>query len=106
MLIRDVVIENGMADHSRHRNRLATRELEPPIQPLITDPELAENFSSEFTELCLSPVVTRFAEAAGGGIGIGSGSGRDELAQDDPFGGFSFVAPSSLLESHGFRLPA
>ncbi|KAH6853890.1 kinase-like domain-containing protein [Chaetomium sp. MPI-CAGE-AT-0009] len=83
--------------------RLATRELEPPIQPLITDPELAENFSSEFTELCLSPVVSRFAEAAAGGFD--SGSGRDELAKDDPFGGFSFVAPSSLLESHGFRLP-
>ncbi|KAK3300506.1 kinase-like domain-containing protein [Chaetomium fimeti] len=79
--------------------RLATRELEPPIQPLITDPELAENFSSEFTELCLSPVVTRFADAAGGGFEGGSGS-----AKDDPFGGFSFVASSSLLESHGFRL--
>lgn len=103
-----------MTDHISHRNRLATRELEPPIQPLITDPELAENFSAEFTELCLSPVVSRFAEAAGSGRGGrgfdvgsgGSGSGRDELAKDDPFGGFSFVAPNSLLESHGFRLPA
>ncbi len=40
-------------------NRLEKRELEPPIQPIITDPELAENFDAEFTDLALSPVVTR-----------------------------------------------
>lgn len=38
---------------------LERRELEPPIKPLITDPELAENFSKEFTDLPLSPVVER-----------------------------------------------
>ncbi|KAL2261616.1 hypothetical protein VTK26DRAFT_3791 [Humicola hyalothermophila] len=75
--------------------KLAARELEPPIQPLITDPELAENFSPEFTELCLSPVVSRFDD-------LWPGKG----AKDDPFGDFSFVAPSSLLEgSHKFGLP-
>ncbi|OLN88630.1 Serine/threonine-protein kinase psk1 [Colletotrichum chlorophyti] len=72
--------------------KLAARELEPPIQPLITDPELAENFAPEFTDLSLSPVVTS----------------KDHWStlsakEDDPFGGFSFVAPSSLLESHAFR---
>jgi hypothetical protein len=39
--------------------KLEKRELEPPIKPLITDPELAENFDMEFTGLPLSPVVTR-----------------------------------------------
>jgi len=64
---------------------LARREVEPPIQPLITDPELAENFSNDFTELALSPVVE----------GWGSMEGN-------PFGGFSYVASSSLLEGSGF----
>jgi len=81
--------------------RLASRELRPPIEPIITNPELAENFSAEFTELSLSPVVTRFAEADGGWGG--SGSAND--VKDDPFGGFSFVASNSLLEDHGFNLP-
>lgn len=63
--------------------KLQARELEPPIQPLITDPELAENFNQEFTDLPLSPVLTKsfFSEA-----------------QSNPFGGFSFVASQSLLD--------
>ncbi|KAF6808125.1 serine threonine-protein kinase psk1 [Colletotrichum sojae] len=75
--------------------KLAAREVEPPIQPLITDPELAENFAPEFTDLSLSPVVT-------------SKDHWSSLAakEDDPFGGFSFVASSSLLESHAFRFTA
>ncbi|ORY17769.1 kinase-like domain-containing protein [Clohesyomyces aquaticus] len=66
--------------------KLEARELEPPIQPLITDPELAENFATEFTDLPLSPVATK--------------KGFDEfmMAEQDPFGGFSFVASQSLLE--------
>ncbi|KAL2168286.1 hypothetical protein VTG60DRAFT_205 [Thermothelomyces hinnuleus] len=97
--------------------RLAARELEPPIQPVITDPELAENFSPEFTEMSLSPVVSRFADANGGkdgdlwgdvdgDSGDRHGGAEDEPYKDDPFGGFSFVASHSLLESHGFRVPA
>jgi serine/threonine protein kinase len=73
--------------------KLAARELEPPIQPVITNPELAENFAAEFTKLSLSPMVTRFADAD-------ALSPKDN--EDDPFAGFSFVAPNSLLESHGF----
>lgn len=66
--------------------KLEARELEPPIQPLITDPELAENFAQDFTDLPLSPVLTKkfddfFNES-----------------QTNPFGGFSFVASQSLLE--------
>ncbi|KAH7328977.1 kinase-like domain-containing protein [Stachybotrys elegans] len=72
--------------------KLAARELEPPIQPMITDPELAENFAPEFTELSLSPVI----------------SAKDPWpasnSKDDVFGGFSFVASSSLLEGNGFPM--
>ncbi|OIW35302.1 kinase-like protein [Coniochaeta ligniaria NRRL 30616] len=76
--------------------RLAARELEPPIQPLITDPELAENFAPEFTELSLSPVVSRFDDP------WGAASVKD--GKDDIFGGFSYVASSSLLEGNGFMI--
>ncbi|KAI1133175.1 serine/threonine-protein kinase psk1 [Nemania abortiva] len=73
--------------------KLEAREMEPPIQPMITDPELAENFSPEFTDLSLSPLTTTKDPWAGT-------SPRGSF-NEDPFGGFSFVAPSSLLESHG-----
>lgn len=66
--------------------KLEARELEPPIVPLITDPELAENFAQDFTDLPLSPVLTKkFDDLIGD-------------AQSNPFGGFSFVASESLLE--------
>ncbi|KAK3393631.1 kinase-like domain-containing protein [Podospora didyma] len=78
--------------------KLAAREVEPPIQPMITDPELAENFASEFTDLSLSPVITRFDDP------WSSLSAKD--GKDDMFGGFSFVASSSLLESNGFGISA
>ncbi|KAI1276169.1 serine/threonine-protein kinase psk1 [Xylaria sp. FL0933] len=71
--------------------KLAAREMEPPIQPMITDPELAENFAPEFTDLSLSPLITTKDPWAGMSPG--------ESFKEDPFGGFSFVAPSSLLES-------
>ncbi|KAF4512637.1 hypothetical protein G6O67_001751 [Ophiocordyceps sinensis] len=74
--------------------KLAAREMEPPIQPMITDPELAENFAPEFTELSLSPVV-----AGGEPWPAGAYSSKDDV-----FGGFSFVASSSLLESNGFPM--
>ncbi|CBX99794.1 hypothetical protein IAQ61_002974 [Plenodomus lingam] len=65
---------------------LEARELVPPIQPLITDPELAENFAQDFTDLPLSPVLGRkFDDVWSDG-------------QSNPFGGFSFVASQSLLD--------
>ncbi|KAJ4377683.1 hypothetical protein N0V83_000511 [Neocucurbitaria cava] len=67
--------------------QLEARELDPPIQPLITDPELAENFAQDFTDLPLSPVLTKKF---------------DDMWNDtptNPFGGFSFVASQSLLDS-------
>ena len=83
--------------------KLAAREVEPPIQPLITDPELAENFADEFTELALSPVVTSKDPWAS----VLSASARELLDcakedKDDPFRDFSYVASNSLLEGHGF----
>jgi serine/threonine protein kinase len=97
-----------MATIKKHRffrsidwKKLARREVEPPLQPIITDPELAENFAPEFTELSLSPVVTRFDDPWGSFSGAKS-SAKD--AKDDVFGGFSFVASSSLLESNGFGM--
>lgn len=71
--------------------KLEKRELEPPIKPLITDPELAENFSTEFTDLPLSPVAS-FKDSSC----FENGSAE---AKPNPFGGFSFVASSSLLET-------
>lgn len=77
--------------------RLAKRELEAPIQPLITDPELAENFAPEFTDLSLSPVVSRYDDNPWSAT-----SGHE---REDPFGGFSFVGSSSLIETGGaFRV--
>ncbi|KAH0543469.1 hypothetical protein FGG08_002234 [Glutinoglossum americanum] len=63
---------------------LERREVEPPIKPLITDPELAENFSKDFTDLAVSPVAMHRP--------------NNSTGETDPFGGFSYVASSSLLE--------
>lgn len=79
---------------------LERREVEPPITPVITDPELAENFSEEFTSIPLSPVVTR---ASGNEPKV---EDQYTKAEGDPFGGFSFVASKSLLENDAFTLDA
>ncbi|KAH9904210.1 protein kinase-like protein [Xylariomycetidae sp. FL2044] len=77
--------------------KLAAREMEPPIQPIITDPELAENFAPEFTELSLDPLIASKDP-------LSSFSPKDHGFKDDPFGGFSFVASNSLLENNGFMM--
>ncbi|KAJ9610220.1 hypothetical protein H2200_004997 [Cladophialophora chaetospira] len=61
--------------------KLEAKELEPPIKPLVTDPELAENFAKEFTDRAID--TRRHSRT---------------LSKSDPFGGFSYVASSSLLE--------
>lgn len=86
---------------------LEKRKLEPPIKPVVTDPALAENFSHDFTSLPLSPVLTTksgpFSNAEDAMDVDGEGATDSEMGgiqpSEDPFGGFSFVAPSSLLES-------
>lgn len=74
--------------------KLELREIEPPIKPLITNPELAENFSTDFTDLAISPVTSLRTQEWD----------IDNMEGDtNPFGGFSFVASRSLLEDrHGF----
>jgi serine/threonine protein kinase len=86
---------------------LERRELDPPIQPVVTDPALAENFSADFTHLPLSPTVTGagfdelYASANGRFSSSCGGPDAHPLSgEGDPFGGFSFVASSSLLD-HG-----
>ncbi|KIW23643.1 uncharacterized protein PV07_11827 [Cladophialophora immunda] len=63
--------------------KLEAKELEPPIQPLVTNPELAENFAKEFTDRAIDTLTRRHSRT---------------LSKSDPFGGFSYVASSSLLE--------
>jgi len=75
--------------------KLAKREIDPPIQPLITDPELAENFSNEFTDLALSPVLTSSRPPW-------SSTSTGPNGAENPFGGFSYVASQSLLDGNGF----
>ena len=64
--------------------KLERKELEPPIKPVVTDPELAENFDRAFTDRKVE-FETRLQR-------------RRTMSKSDPFGGFSYVASSSLLE--------
>nr|POE80154.1 serine/threonine-protein kinase psk1 [Quercus suber] len=79
--------------------KLEQREVEPPIQPVITDPELAENFSKDFTDLPLSPVLTK--SFAGLEDFVEAQEDRYAVAESNPFGGFSFVASQN---SRGVQL--
>lgn len=65
--------------------KLERRELDPPIVPVVTDPELAENFSADFTMLAMSPVVERRSYPW-------EGNGRSYEEDQELFGGFSYVA--------------
>lgn len=75
---------------------LENRQVLPPIRPVITDPELAENFASEFTSLPISPVTSQNA------LWSGEKSSNVHIPQqetiENPFGGFSYIASPSLLE--------
>lgn len=85
---------------------LERRELSPPIQPVVTDPALAENFSADFTHLPLSPTVASGFDDLYSGRGYSRSAHSRTLStgqtpsEADLFGGFSFVASSSLLD-HG-----
>ncbi|RPB24079.1 kinase-like protein [Terfezia boudieri ATCC MYA-4762] len=73
----------------------------PPIRPLVTDPELAENFAVEFTGLACSPPVGRgrgsvgWAGMAMAGLGMEGGKG------EEMFGGFTFVKKEGLWRNGG-----
>ena len=104
---------------------LDRRETTAPIWPVVTDPALAENFSADFTAMPLGAGSQMSSSSAGTGTGggtgaeAGAGTGNDTgtgtgtgtsaravpvadgmVMESDPFGGFSFVASSSLLD-HG-----
>ncbi|KAI2025103.1 hypothetical protein LOZ46_000859 [Ophidiomyces ophidiicola] len=91
---------------------LERRELDPPIKPVVTDPALAENFSVDFTGLSLGPIVAKgdFCGRQGKDedmLSVDSPVGgalpmESVPSYDDPFGGFSFVASSSLLDHEYF----
>jgi serine/threonine protein kinase len=89
---------------------LERRELDPPIKPVITDPSLAENFSADFTSLPLSPMVSRRSALFGDPDRVGSkelsggAAPYEDMCHDNLFGGFSFVASSSLLEREYFLM--
>lgn len=70
---------------------LDRRDVSPPISPVVTDPALAENFSFDFTGLPLAS--EQFSSSASNSKAVPV-DGMDT----DPFGGFSFVASSSLLD--------
>lgn len=53
--------------------------LDPPIKPVVTDPELAENFSEDFTKMILSPPSRNPDDA-------------------HPFQGFSYVGSVDFIE--------
>ena len=77
--------------------KLGRHELEAPIKPLVTDPSLAENFSTEFTEVAISPVVTRSNWEFGRKGSVAGNRGRENV--EKLFGGFSFQA-GSYMESY------
>lgn len=63
----------------------------PPIQPLITDPALAENFSDSFTGMVLSPADPEMLNTA-----MPIPKEKEETSQ--PFKGFSFTASQSFID--------
>lgn len=65
--------------------------LVPPIVPIVTDPELAENFSAEFTDMILSP------DSRSGEFPATLTGGAPD--HEDHFHGFSYTASHSFIES-------
>lgn len=73
--------------------KLANRELEPPIKPIITDPVLAENFAPEFTSMPLN------TPNSANGITI-QADGQSLPPQDVMnFEKFTFVASPNFFKS-------
>lgn len=71
----------------------------PPVQPVITDPVLAENFLPEFTSLKIS----RSGIKESNGIDIVGPIPSDTMGPS--FAGFSYAASSSFVERWGMTLP-
>ena len=73
----------------------------PPIQPVITDPILAENFLSEFTSMKISG-MGKSSLVAATSIDIAAPHPTDSTAT---FAGFSYAASTSFVERWGMTLP-
>lgn len=82
------VIKNHRYFRGLDWGKLERRELSPPIIPQISNPEACENFDTMFTDLPLSPVLSK---------GVWDGMKHT----DDPFGGFSYVARASMFDRSG-----
>ena len=96
--------------------KLEKREVTPPIQPIVTDPELAENFAMEFTTMPLNtpasapPPIHRAGDgtatpkvdipAASTTKGSGTTAGQPTLDQQ-LFDKFTFVASPDFFRSAG-----
>jgi serine/threonine protein kinase len=78
--------------------KLARREMTPPIQPVVTDPVLAENFDTEFTGLRLSVAIAGKLRVDEENDAFERDGMVADTEEENPFGGFSFVASSSLLD--------
>lgn len=84
-------------------DRLEARDpsLVPPIVPIITDPEKAENFSKEFTEMPLTPPAYTNGFSLNGksqNVPIPSKAPHNVAQDDQPFKGFSFTASQSFID--------
>lgn len=62
----------------------------PPIIPTISDPEMAENFSEEFTSMKVSDYEVATAQASG-----------SQMNGKELFQGFSFAASGSYIDKFG-----
>jgi serine/threonine protein kinase len=73
-------------------NDIKQRKVEPPIKPIISDPEKAENFDPEFTNMKLSNLNIN-------GIDI-QNSNSNSTSQLDHFTGFSYTASNSFVDNY------
>jgi serine/threonine protein kinase len=69
---------------------IEARKVTPPIQPIITNPEDAENFDDEFRNMKLSDLDV-------GGLDIANGKEKENI---DCFTGFSYTATNSFVDNY------
>jgi serine/threonine protein kinase len=73
--------------------KIEQRDFEPPIVPVVTDPILAENFDSDFTNLEVTPIGSPIDSPIGAGLLI-KGKTQDVNIDNNPFKGFSYTDKS------------
>ncbi len=70
----------------------------PPIIPVITDPILAENFNSQFTQMSISPAKDSIAHELGDNYGSPMNINNDGTGAGFQFKNFSYTASNSFIE--------